>query len=79
MKVKVKLYGTLSKFFNGYDQAKGIDLDIPKNSRIRDITRWVEVDEASIGMVAINGKLVKADAEILEGDEVKFFQPIAGG
>lgn len=79
LKVRVKLYGTLSKFFTDYDPATGIDLEIPDGTRVRDVSKLVNVSEESIGLVTIKGKIVKADAIITEGDEVKFFQPIAGG
>jgi len=79
MKVQAKLYGTLSKFYDGYDQAEGINLEVPENTCVRDITKMVKVDEASIGIVTINGKIVKADTAVTDGDEIKFFQPIAGG
>lgn len=79
MKVRVKLYGTLSKACQGYDPATGIDLEVSEETRVRDVMEMVNVAAVSIGIVTINGKLVKADAKIIEGDEVKFFQPIAGG
>ena len=79
MKVKVKLFGTLSKAWPGYDPATGIGLEVPSGTRVRDITERVHVAEASIGIVTVNGKMVKATTEIMDGDTIKIFQPIAGG
>lgn len=79
MNVTVKLFGTLSNSCVGYDPASGINLDVPEGACVRDVTKRVNVAEASIGIVTINGKMVKAGDRITEGDEVKVFQPIAGG
>jgi sulfur carrier protein ThiS len=79
LKVQVKLFGTLSKSWDGYDPATGIELDVSQGTRVRDITKRVHVAETSIGIVTINGQMVKADTKITDGDQIKIFQPIAGG
>jgi molybdopterin converting factor small subunit len=79
VKIKVKLFGTLSKSWVGYDPAVGIELEVQEGTTVRDVTKVVQVSEASIGIVTINGKMVRADTKIMAGDEIKFFQPIAGG
>ena len=79
MKVRIKLYGTLSKSCTGYDPATGIEMEIPGHTRVGDLLEKLNISQASIGLVSMDGTLVKADDRVLDGSEVKFFQPICGG
>ena len=79
MKIRIKLYGTLSKSSPGYDHTTGIDMEIPDHTRIRDLLEKLNLPQASVGMVTMDGKLVKSDDSVRNGSEVKFFQPISGG
>ena len=79
MKVRIKLYGTLPKYYSDFDLTSEVEINIPENSRVRDLIEIMDISRAAIGMVAIDGKLAKAGDRITEGAEVKFFQPISGG
>ena len=79
MKVRIKLYGTLRRYYSCYDTTLGIEMEIPDDMRVKDLNDILNIPRASIGMVAIDGKLAKAGDRITEGAEVKFFQPISGG
>lgn len=79
MKVRIKLYGTLSKSCTGYDPTTGIEMEIPGDTRVGDLLEKLNISRASIGLVSMDETLVKADDRVLDGSEVKFFQPICGG
>lgn len=79
MKVRIKLYGTLSKSCTGYDPTTGIEMEIPGDTRVGDFLDKLNISRSSIGLVSMDGTLVKADDRVLDGSEVKFFQPISGG
>ncbi len=79
MKVRIKLYGTLSKSCTGYDPTTGIEMEIPGDTRVGDLLDKLNISRASIGLVSMDETLVKADDRVLDGSEVKFFQPICGG
>ena len=78
MKVRIKLYGTLSKSCTGYDPTTGIEMEIPGDTRVGDFLDKLNISRSSIGLVSMDGTLVKADDRVLDGSEVKFFQPISG-
>jgi sulfur carrier protein ThiS len=79
LKVRIKLYGTLSKSCTGYDPTTGIEMEIPGDTRVGDLLEKLNISRASIGLVSMDETLVKADDRVLDGSEVKFFQPICGG
>lgn len=79
MKVRIKLYGTLSKSCTGYDPATGIEMEIPDDTRVGDLLEKLNISQASIGLVSMDETLVKAGDRVVDGSEVKFFQPISGG
>jgi sulfur carrier protein ThiS len=79
LKVRIKLYGTLSKSCTGYDPTTGIEMEIPGDTRVGDLLDKLNISRASIGLVSMDETLVKADDRVLDGSEVKFFQPICGG
>jgi sulfur carrier protein ThiS len=54
-------------------------MEIPDDTRIKDLNDILNIPRVSIGMVAIDGKLAKAGDRITEGAKVKLFQPISGG
>ena len=83
MKVRIKLYGTLSKSCTGYDPTTGIEMEIPGDTRVGDFLDKLKPElvapMASIGLVSMDETLVKAGDCVVDGSEVKFFQPISGG
>jgi sulfur carrier protein ThiS len=79
LKVRIKLYGTLPKYYSDYDLTSEMEINIPEDSRVRDLIEIMGNSRTTIGMVVIDGKLAKAGDRITEGAEVKFFQPISGG
>jgi sulfur carrier protein ThiS len=56
-----------------------MEIEVGEGTRVLDLIKMLKMPEASIGMVTIDGKLVKAGDHVTEGVEVKFFQPISGG
>ena len=79
MSVKVKLLGTLPSVYAGRYPPSGIRVDLPPGACVADLVETVGIPRARVGMVTINGTLVRAADRVPEGADVKLFQKIAGG
>ncbi|UCF95043.1 MAG: MoaD/ThiS family protein [Desulfobacterales bacterium] len=79
MKVTVILFGTLRKSFPDHDPVRGFEIEIPEGSRIEDLLAHLNLPTAKLGMVSIDGHLVKAGHGLKNGVVVRVFQPIFGG
>ncbi len=79
MKIKVKLFGTLGKRFPGYQHEQGMDIEIPDGATIKDLLAHLEISKSFAGVVAVEGKLLSADAGLDNGAEVNIFQSAFGG
>ncbi len=78
-RVIVKLYGTLRKKIDGYDSAKGLDIEIKDDTTIGELVAQLGIPESKVGFVTANGCIVKTASAVTQGDVIKIFQPIFGG
>jgi len=79
VKVKVKLYGTLSQNMPGYRHSQGIDVEIPDGATVQDLFAHLEIPE-SLGAVAIvEGRILNGDDVIMGEVLVNIMQAIRGG
>ena len=79
MKMKVKLYGTLSKRFPGYQPAQGIEVELPNGATAQDLLAHLEIPESLGAVVIAEGRILKADDRIRLGVPVNIMQTIGGG
>ncbi len=79
MEIKVKLYGTLSRCFPGYDHSQGIEVEIPGGATAKDLLTLLEISESKEPVVTMEGKILKADDTIRAGVPVSVFQVVPGG
>ncbi len=79
MKVKVKLYGTLSGRFPGYQPSRGIEIEIPAGATVQDLLAHLEISESQRAVVIVEGRILKADDEMQGGFPVNIMQAIGGG
>jgi len=79
MKTKVKLYGTLSQCFLGYQHAQGIEVEIPDGATVQDLLALLEISESQGAVVIMEGRVLKADDQMRCGVPVDVFQSIRGG
>jgi sulfur carrier protein ThiS len=79
MKMRVKLYGTLSKRFPDYQHSRGIEVEIPDGATVKDLLALLEIPESQGAVVALEGRILKGDDKIRSGVPVNIFQPLAGG
>ena len=79
MKVTVKLYGTLSQRFPGYQHSQGLEVEIPEGATVKDLLALLEIPESQGAVVIMEGRALKADDSVRCGVPVNVFQTIRGG
>ncbi|MGA9347752.1 MAG: MoaD/ThiS family protein [Anaerolineae bacterium] len=79
MKVKVKLYGTLSQRFPGYQPSQGIEVEIPEEATVKDLLALLEISASQGAVVIAEGRILKADDKMRPGVPVNVLQAIGGG
>jgi len=79
MKVKVKLYGTLSQHFPGYKRSEGLELEMPDGATVRDLLTRLRIAKPQGALVIMEGRVLKADDPVQSGVPVNVLQAIQGG
>ena len=79
MKIKVRLFGTLGKQFPDHDPLNGFTVEIPDNATVGELLDQLQIPKAKIGLVSVQGRLVKANKKLKPDDFVRIFRPIFGG
>jgi len=75
----VKLYGTLRRSFPGYQHDQGVEIEIPDGATAQDLLALLKTSESQGAVVAIEGRILKADDKIRCGVPVNVLQTIYGG
>ena len=79
MKIRVKLYGTYSQRFPGYQHSQGIEVEIPDGATVKDLLALLEISESQGAVVMMEGRVLKADDQMRGGAPVSVLQSISGG
>jgi sulfur carrier protein ThiS len=79
MKVRVQLYGTLSRRVAGYRHAQGIEIELPEGATVNELLALLKISEPQRAVVTIDGRIQKADDKIPSGVHARVFQSVHGG
>jgi sulfur carrier protein ThiS len=79
MKVRVKLYGTLSQRFPSYQHSQGMEVEVPDGATVKDLLALLEISESQGAVVIMEGRILKADDKMQPGVPVNVLQAIGGG
>jgi sulfur carrier protein ThiS len=79
MKVKVKLFGTLSQNDPAYDPQRGIEADLPDGARVGDLLALLGLSDSNKPVVAMDSLIRGPQDELSEGAVVHVFQAVYGG
>jgi len=79
VKIKVRLFGLLSRHVSGYDHAKGIVVEVQEEITYGDLITLLNLPESEIGFFSAGGIMKRSEEHIADGDEIKIFMPLAGG
>jgi len=77
--MRVKLYGTLSQQFPDYRHSQGIEVEIADGATVKNLLALLEISESQGAVVAMEGRILKADDKMGCGAHVHVFQAIHGG
>jgi len=79
MKVKVKLYGTLSRRFSGYQHSQGIEVEVPDGATVKDLLIFLEIPESLGTVVIMQGRVRKPEDKVQCGVTANIMQLMGGG
>ena len=79
MKVAVRLFGTLSRRFPGYQHSLGMEVEIADGATVKDLLALLEISESQRAVVLVEGRILKADDRMQPGVPVSVLQVIGGG
>ncbi len=79
MNVSVKLFGTLPRHVPGYDARSGLAVALPEGADVGRLIEQLGIPASRLGMVSVDGKLVKSSHRLQGGERVHVFQRIFGG
>jgi len=79
IRVNVRLFATLRRFFPGYNPEKGMDIKVEEGSTIENLIQSLQLPEKEARVILINGKSKKTSDVITDGDQINIFTPIGGG
>jgi len=79
MRIRVKLFGTLGQRYPGYQQAQGLEVEIPEGATAKDLLAHLDIPESEGVAVAVDGRILKAEDRIGCGAPVHVLQVLSGG
>ena len=79
IRVNVKLFATLRRYFPDYDPSKGIDVEMNEGVMVEDLLRTLSLSTNEAKNVFVNGISKKITDLIHDQDQVKIFTLIVGG
>jgi sulfur carrier protein ThiS len=79
MKLRVKLYGTLSQQFPGYQYSEGVEVEMPDGGTVKDLLTHLEISEKQGALVVMDGRILKADDTMQGGIPIHVLQSLSGG
>jgi len=69
----------LGKKFPDHDPLYGFEIEIPQDACVGDLLDQLDIPKSKIGLVSVQGRLVKAGKTLKQGDFIRIFRPIFGG
>ncbi|MDR3203747.1 MAG: Mov34/MPN/PAD-1 family protein [Deltaproteobacteria bacterium] len=79
MKIQVRLSTTLRNFVDNYIPSEGLEVTLNEPLTLEEVALKLGLPTEEIKIVMLNGRRVKLDAKIGDGDRVGFFPAVGGG
>jgi sulfur carrier protein ThiS len=79
MKLRVRLFGTLSQAFPGYKHSEGIEVEVPERATVKELLALLGLSESRGVVVMAEGRILRAEDSIRPGVPVSILQAIGGG
>ena len=79
IRVNVRLFATLRRFFPGYDPEKGVEVKVAEGSMVENLIQTLQLPQNEARVILINGMSKKTTDMLTDGDQVSLFTPLGGG
>jgi len=79
LKIRIRLYGTLGNHLPGHDPLNGMQIEVPEDTTTGDLIGYLDIPLKKVGIISVDGNLVKKTQPLQNGNMVRVYRPIAGG
>lgn len=79
MNIEIHLYATLARHLPPEARDKSCTLSLPQGAAVRDAIKALNVPEASVKLIFVNGVHGRRDTALADGDRLGLFPPVGGG
>ena len=79
MKVNVEVFGSLRDNVDDYDPDRGIDVEVPPATNVKDLLALLNIPFSECGMVTVNLKLAEEEDELPDRASVVVLPFVGGG
>jgi len=79
MRVRAKLFATLSRHFSGVMPGTPVEVEVSDGAMLVDLVDQLRLPHEEVKMVFVNGRIQPLDYVLRPDDEVGVFPPVGGG
>jgi sulfur carrier protein ThiS len=79
MRIRVKLFASLCRYFSGATSGIPFDIELPDGSRLTDLVDRLKLPPQEVKLFFVNGRARPMDWLLEGGDDIGIFPLIAGG
>ena len=79
MRVRVKLFATLSRYFGEATPGTPFEIDVPDGDTLADLVNQLKLPREETKIFFVNGRSRPMDWVLAPGDEIGIFPLVAGG
>jgi len=69
----------LGNHISGHDPLTGMELEVPDDATAGDLIDRLDIPRKKVGIISVDGNLVKKSHPLQPGNVVRIYRPIAGG
>lgn len=79
MRVQVKLFATLRRYYPDLGVGEGMDVELPDGATVGQLVQHLGLTADHVRVVFVNGVARDDPHPLADGDEVGLFPPVGGG
>ncbi len=79
MQIRVKVFATLTRYVAGVRAGTPMDVEVPDGATLDDVVAQLQLPQAEVKTVFVNGRAQSLADALSPGDEVGIFPPVGGG
>ena len=79
MKITIKLFGDLKRKISDYRPDKGLEMDIPKGSKVADLLALLGIPTSPGATVIMEGRVLPLEEKLINGSLINLFHVMYGG